>query len=105
MNGGIWTIKLMPEDPVDLIWERLAFALLGEQFADLRVIGITLSIRNRPVNVQVWLKEGEDEALQLKVSNKLRQILKLNPDKDILYYKQIKHSLQVSSLLLLLSDS
>ena len=46
-NGGIWIIKVRKDDNVDLMWEKLLFALIGEQFEEPKVIGAGLSLRTK----------------------------------------------------------
>lgn len=46
-DGGIWITKLKKNDNVDLMWENLLLAIIGEQFGDLSVVGISLSQRTK----------------------------------------------------------
>lgn len=69
--------------------------LIGEQFEEPQVIGMGLSLRTKERLLEVWLKDGRNEKVRLNVSNKLRQILNLDPDNVTLYYKEHMKSIKV----------
>ena len=46
-EGGIWITKLKKHENVDLMWENLLIAIIGEQFGDTSVIGVSLSSRSK----------------------------------------------------------
>lgn len=70
------------------MWESLLLGLISEQFEEPRVIGMALSLRTKERLLEVWLKDGQNEKVRSNVSNKLRQILNLDPDSITLYYKE-----------------
>lgn len=70
------------------MWESLLLGLISEQFEEPRVIGMALSLRTKERLLEVWLKDGLNEKVRSNVSNKLRQILNLDPDSITLYYKE-----------------
>ena len=87
------------------MWESLLLALISEQFEEPRVIGMGLSLRTKERLLEVWLKDGRNEQVRTNVSNKLRQVLDLDPDSVTLYYKEHQKSIKVStSLFNLLKD-
>ena len=53
--------KLDDAYDLDLKWEKLLFALVGEQFNDLCILGSTLSIRGRETIIELWFKYSEEE--------------------------------------------
>ena len=59
-EGGIWITKIRKDDDVDSMWEALLFALIGEQFCESNVIGVSLSLRTKEKLMQVWLKDAKD---------------------------------------------
>ena len=61
---------------------------LGEQFEEPRVIGMALSLRTKERLLEVWIKDGRNDKVRTNVSNKLRQVLNLDPDSVTLYYKE-----------------
>ena len=52
-------------------------------------------MRTKERLLQVWLKDGRNEKVRTGVSNKLRQILQLDPDSVTLYYKEHMKSIKV----------
>jgi len=77
------------------MWESLLLALISEQFEEPRVIGMSLSLRTKERLLEVWLKDGRNEKVRASVSNKLRQVLNLDPDSVTLYYKEHQKSIKV----------
>ena len=67
----------------------------GENFEEPRVIGMGLSLRTKERLLEVWLKDGRNEKVRTSVSNKLRQVLNLDPDQVTLYYKEHQKSIKV----------
>ena len=59
-EGGIWITKLKKHDNVDLMWENLLLAIIGEQFGGLSVVGVSLSSRTKDRLIQVWLKDAHN---------------------------------------------
>ncbi len=49
---------------------------------------MALSLRTKERLLEVWLKDGRNEKVRTNVSNKLRQVLNLDPDSVTLYYKE-----------------
>jgi len=96
-HGGIWIIKIKKEDNVDKMWETLLLALVGEQFEEPHIIGMGLSLRAKERLLQIWLKDGRNEAVRNGVSNKLRHFLSLDPECVTLYYKEHNRSIQDGS--------
>jgi translation initiation factor 4E len=70
-------------------------AVSGENFEEPRVIGMGLSLRTKERLLEVWLKDGRNEKVRTSVSNKLRQVLNLDPDQVTLYYKEHQKSIKV----------
>jgi hypothetical protein len=60
----------------------------GEQFEEPKIIGMGLSLRTKERLLEVWLKDGRNEKVRTNVSNKLRQVLNLDPENVTLYYKE-----------------
>ena len=67
----------------------------GENFEEPRVIGMGLSLRTKERLLEVWLKDGRNEKVRTSVSNKLRQVLNLDPEQVTLYYKEHQKSIKV----------
>ncbi len=72
--------------------------LIGEQFEDdenFNIIGVCLSIRSKRNILEIWLRNGKDEKLRLIVGEKLREILDMNPNNLIFFFKDNEKSLKV----------
>ena len=61
------------------------------------MIGMALSLRTKERLLEVWLKDGRNEKVRANVSNKLRQILNLDPESVTLYYKEHQKSIKDQS--------
>eukprot|EP00347_Sterkiella_histriomuscorum_P001517 403371728 len=96
-NGGIWIVKIKKEDNIDKMWEVLLLALISEQFEEPKVIGLGLSLRTKERLVEIWLKDGRNDKVRTNVSNKLRQLLGLDPSSVTLYYKEHQKSIKDQS--------
>jgi translation initiation factor 4E len=55
---------------------------------------MALSLRTKERLLEVWLKDGRNEKVRTGVSNKLRQVLNLDPDSVTLYYKEHQKSIK-----------
>ena len=95
--GGIWITKVKKEDDVDRMWESLLLALIGEQFGEPNVIGVSLSLRTKEKLIQVWLKDASNQRMKALVSNRMRHFLKLDPDSTTLYFKDHQNSIKDKS--------
>lgn len=77
-NGGCFKLKVNKRD-TDLVWKELLLAAIGEQFnqnvtKDDSIIGISVSIRDRDDQFQVW-NFKQEEAEQSTVTEKILQEL------------------------------
>ena len=68
-------------------WERLIFACISEEVDD-NVIGLVLSIRQKKNLIEIWLKNSKDENERVMVGEKLREILELEPQNLVFYFKE-----------------
>ena len=58
---------------------------------------MALSLRTKERLLEVWLKDGRNDKMRTNVSNKLRQVLNLDPDSVTLYYKEHQKSIKDQS--------
>ena len=56
---------------------------------------MALSLRTKERLLEIWLKDGRNEKVRTSVSNKLRQVLNLDPDSVTFYYKEHQKSIKV----------
>jgi translation initiation factor 4E len=59
------------------------------------VIGVALSLRTKERLMEIWIRDGRNDHLRTNVSNKIRKILRLDPDNVTFYYKEHKKAIQV----------
>ncbi len=64
---------------------------------------MALSLRTKERLLEVWIKDGRNEKVRTNVSNKLRQVLNLDPDSVTLYYKEHQKSIKVKHFELMLT--
>jgi len=96
-DGGCWFIRFKKnEDPIDidLYWEKLIFALIGEQFDEPNMLGAVFSIRGRETILELWFNFFKIEKMKDSVAQKLRYLLQLDENFTI-YFKDNERSLQV----------
>lgn len=100
-DGGCWFIRFKKtDDPVDIDvkWEKLLFALVGEQFDEPNMLGSVLSIRGRETIIELWFNYFKYEKIKNGVAQKLRNLLQLDHSFTV-YFKDNEKSLQDKSTL------
>ena len=61
------------------------------------MIGVGLSMRTKEKLLEIWLKDGRNEKVRNNVSNKMRQLLRMDIEHDTLYYKDHSKSIKVTT--------
>lgn len=100
-DGGCWFIRFKKNDDpfeLDLRWEKLLFALVGEQFAELNIIGATLSVRTRETIVELWFNYYKDESIKTRIGKKMETLLDIEKP-YVLYFKDNEQSMADKSTL------
>jgi hypothetical protein len=82
---------------IDIIWEKLIFALIGEQFDDSNIIGALLSVRGRETIIELWFTFNNNEAVKTDITDKMTLLLQLAPANKI-YFKDNNSALKVFDL-------
>lgn len=72
-------------------------ACVGEEFEDTNVIGVVLSIRERRNLLEIWLRDRK-EAEKLRIGEKLRVVLEMDPNNLTFFFKEHSKSLTVKKL-------
>lgn len=100
-DGGCWFIRFKKTDDtaeIDLKWEKLLFALVGEQFDEPNMLGAVLSIRGRETIIELWFNYFKYDKIKNGVAQKLRNLLQLDNSFTV-YFKDNEKSLQDKSTL------
>lgn len=69
-------------------WERLLFACISEEFDDQNVVGLVLSVRQKKNLIEIWLKNAKEETDRIKIGEKIRDLLELEPTNLVFYFKE-----------------
>lgn len=85
-NGGCWVIKINKKQPqLALIWEELLVYCIGETFEEPDIVGVVLSVRAKEYILQIWNSDCQNNALRVRVCDKLKYYLRLDPSTPIEY--------------------
>jgi translation initiation factor 4E len=100
-DGGCWFLRFKKtDDPmdIDVQWEKLLLALVGEQFDEPNMLGAVLSIRGRETIIELWFNYFKYDKIKNGVAQKLRSLLQLDQSFTV-YFKDNEKSLQDKSTL------
>ena len=100
-EGGCWILQVKKKESphaYNLKWERLIFACIAEELND-NVVGLVLSVRQKKNLIEIWLKNVNDEDDRIAIGEKLREILELEPQNLVFYFKEHQKSLKEGSTL------
>ena len=95
-KGGCWIVTLPLNKNINVKWERLLLACIGEHFNDLNVVGVVLSLRTNEEIIQLWLKDTKLESSKLEASKKLKELLEIDFTNIHIYFKDHEKSMIVS---------
>jgi len=105
-DGGCWIIQFKRKDSEELLnrtWELLLLTCMGEEleddFSEANVVGVVLSIRSKRNLLEIWLNNGHNEDKRVRIGEKLRTALSLDPTNLTFYFKDHAKSLQDKSTL------
>ena len=98
-DSGYWFHRFNEEEEKDINfqWEKIIFALIGEQFDEANILGAVLSIRGKESIIQLWFNYFGYEQIKDNVFEKFKKILGF--DNQIIYFKDNKQSIQDRSSL------
>ena len=98
-DSGYWFHRFNEEEEKDVNyqWEKIVFALIGEQFNEANILGAVLSIRGKETIIQLWFNYFGYEQIKDNVSEQFKKILGFN--NQMIYFKDNKQSIQDKSSL------
>ena len=80
-RGGCWILKVKKKmsgvSVLGKLWQDMVLALVGEQFEEPDVVGISICIRSQEDLISVWNADSRNEQIKLKIGEKLKIILDL----------------------------
>jgi len=79
---------------MDKRWENLVLACIGEEMEDMALIGVILNLRASKNQFEVWLSTAKED-VKIKIGEKLRVLLDLDPQNLTLFFKENSKSLEV----------
>lgn len=86
-KGGRWRVPL-PKDPNSLnkAWLEVLLAMIGEQFREGDdICGVVFQPRGKASRVDLWTKTSRDEAMQLSLGRKLKEILSVSSHEKLIF--------------------
>lgn len=90
--GGKWLIRLK-KNVIQILWERLLLAVVGNQFAeDDAITGCVASVRGGEDVISVWNKNARDNEAKERIREMLIQVLKI-PKDTLMEYREHDASL------------
>ncbi|RHY73014.1 hypothetical protein DYB38_012917 [Aphanomyces astaci] len=85
-NGGCWILKIKKKANVlGKMWQDLLFAVIGEAFETLNVVGIAMALRSKEDMISVWNADNADDNVRFAIGEKLKEILMLDSNTLIEY--------------------
>lgn len=100
-DSGFWFYRFKRTDDekdINYKWEKIIFALIGEQFDEVNILGAVLSIRGRETIIELWFNYFGYEKIKNKVAKVFREILSIDSGETV-YFKDNKQSLMDKSTL------
>ena len=100
-EGGCWILQVKKRDDphqYNLKWERLVFSCIAEEVGP-NVAGVVLSVRQKKNLIEIWIKNSKDEEERIKIGEKLRDVLELEPTNLVFHFKEHIKSLEEGSTL------
>nr|XP_027116632.1 eukaryotic translation initiation factor-like [Coffea arabica] len=75
-GGGKWTVTSNRKANLDNMWLETLMALIGEQFDEAdEICGVVASVRQRQDKISLWTKTATNEAAQMSIGRKWKEIL------------------------------
>lgn len=96
-RGGRWVITLNRQQrrsDLDNLWLDVLLCLIGESFEHSdQICGAVVNIRTKVDKISIWTADGNNEEAALEIGHKLKESLRLDPDKITLVYQLHKDTM------------
>ncbi|RHY26164.1 hypothetical protein DYB32_007840 [Aphanomyces invadans] len=74
-NGGCWILKIKKKANVlGKMWQDLLFAVIGEAFETLNVVGIAMALRSKEDMISVWNADNSDDNIRFAIGYAARSL-------------------------------
>ncbi|KAL9401326.1 hypothetical protein Peur_005175 [Populus x canadensis] len=78
-SGGKWSVTSSRKADLDTMWLETLMALIGEQFDEPdEICGVVASVRQRQDKLALWTKAAANEAAQMSIGRKWKEIIDVN---------------------------
>jgi len=85
-NGGCWIVKISHQNNfVDILWEKLLFNVVGENFWTPELVGVAVSRRQNEDMITVWNRDNTQGETRYSIGERLKEILNLDPSTVVKY--------------------
>lgn len=96
-RGGCWILKVKKKTTgpsvLGKMWQDIVLALIGEQFDEPDVVGISVCIRKAEDLISVWNSDNRNEEIRFRIGEKMKEVLDLEPS-TVIEYKAHAESMQ-----------
>ena len=96
-RGGCWILKVKKKTTgpsvLGKMWQDIVLALIGEQFEEPDVVGISVCIRKAEDLISVWNSDNRNEDIRFRIGEKMKEVLDLEPT-TVIEYKAHAESMQ-----------
>lgn len=95
-TGGSWIQKINKNQmaELNLRWELLVFACIGNHFNNQNVTGVLVNRRDHVSNLELWASDQLEEGKKMLMGEQIRTLLCLEPTNLTFYFKQHTKALQ-----------
>ncbi|XP_078440400.1 eukaryotic initiation factor 4E protein [Wolffia australiana] len=78
-DGGKWSLVCGRKSTLESMWLETLMALIGEQFDETEdICGVVASVRQRQDKLALWTGNASNEALQMSIGRKWKEIIDYN---------------------------
>ncbi|GAV70619.1 IF4E domain-containing protein [Cephalotus follicularis] len=97
-NGGKWSVTCNRKASLDTMWLDTLMALIGEQFDETdEICGVVASVRQRLDKLSLWTKNASNEAAQMSIGRKWKEIVDVNDKIDYSFHDDSKRDRSTKS--------
>jgi len=87
-KGGKWTVLVNRSKPLDTLWLWMMLACIGEvieEEGEEQICGCVVNIRKGQDKLSLWTSDENNDAVVLKIGQRLKKALELSENEKIYY--------------------